>query len=430
METMETATNRMANKRIATILVPGLTAFLFFVFLSIVLRGGTDLYASAYPFLKTRSNKIQNAATGMKGFYEKLHILKSHGTGKPTILHIGDSHIQSGLMTGVIREGLQATFGNAGRGLIFPYSLAKTNGPDDLETTSNVDWDTPCSAWPTGDMPTGISGLAISTPDVGATIDIAFSDNTSMRNAFNKITIYYEKEPEAFEFQIANDASDPYGDVSSVEATPYTTTFILPTETSHIQLVVKKTMATQKCAILYGIALENGKDGVLYDTAGINGASFKTFNESAYFIPHLNIIKPDLIIISLGSNDVGENNFDLSTLRTQIDGLVQSILKDNPDISILFTLPPDFGKAKNKLLKQRILKARNVIISYCKSNGFAYWDLYKVMGGYGSIKKWQKSSLVQRDVMHFKRAGYELQGHLFFEALMKGLKDYESNRPE
>jgi lysophospholipase L1-like esterase len=365
----------------------------------------------------------------MDNFFEKLRLLKLQDSERITILHVGDSHIQPDMMTGVIRESLQAAFGNAGRGLIFPYSLAKTNGPGDLKTTSNTTWRGQRSAWPTGDMPTGISGFAIGTSNSNATISIGFRESANTRNLFNKVTVYHDKGPEAFEFRVVDEAPDIYDDTaSSAESAPYTTTFILPAPTSHMQLAVKKARAVQKHAILYGISLENGKRGILYHMAGVNGASFKTFNESAYFIFHMNTLKPDLIIISLGTNDVGDSNFDPPSLRAQIDGLVKSISKDNPDISILFTLPPDFGKARNTLIKQKMLKARGVIIDYCKSNKLAYWDLYEVMGGHGSIEQWQKSSLAQKDVMHFTRAGYELQGHLLFQALSDGLKDYESNR--
>ncbi|OPY77015.1 MAG: GDSL-like Lipase/Acylhydrolase [Syntrophorhabdus sp. PtaU1.Bin058] len=420
----------MVNKNIIRLFTVVLILLQVFVPSSGVPAGrGANPRTSPYPFLKIRLNKIQNSAAGMEGFYKKLHILKSQDAGKITIFHIGDSHIQADFMTGVIRESLQADLGNAGRGLIFPYGLAKTNGPGDPKMTSNVVWRAQRSSWPVGDMPTGINGFAISTSNPGATIDIAFSDNTSAQNVFNKITLYCEKGPEAFEFQIA-ETTDAYDTLSLTESTPYTVTFTLSAPTSHIRLAVRKTKATQRHAVLYGISLENGKEGILYHTAGVNGASFKTFNESAYFIPHLNILKPDLVIISLGSNDVGESDFDPATFRAQIDELVQSILKDNPDVSILLTLPPDFGKAGNTLLRQKMSRARNVMIGYCKRNGQAYWDLYMVMGGYGSIGKWQKSSLVQKDAMHFRKAGYQLQGRLFFQALMKGLRDYESNRLE
>jgi hypothetical protein len=40
------------------------------------------------------------------------------------------------------------------------------------------------------------------------------------------------------------------------------------------------------------------------------------------------------------------------------------------------------------------------------------------MGGKNSILEWQKESLARRDLIHFTKEGYELQGKLLYEALM------------
>ncbi|HEU4497482.1 MAG TPA: hypothetical protein VFR70_10560, partial [Flavobacterium sp.] len=72
-------------------------------------------------------NRIHNSRA-LKSFYEKLNRNRQSRSGKINIVHIGDSHIQADLMTNSIRKKLQQEFGNGGRGFIFPYSLARTNG--------------------------------------------------------------------------------------------------------------------------------------------------------------------------------------------------------------------------------------------------------------------------------------------------------------
>mgnify|MGYP006210915005 CR=1 FL=1 len=81
-------------------------------------------------------NSLYNAKV-LKPFFEKLKLLQSTKTGKINIVHIGDSHIQADLMTNFIRKKLQEEFGNAGRGFIFPYSLARTNGSYNERFKSN-----------------------------------------------------------------------------------------------------------------------------------------------------------------------------------------------------------------------------------------------------------------------------------------------------
>jgi hypothetical protein len=50
-------------------------------------------------------------------------------------------------------------------------------------------------------------------------------------------------------------------------------------------------------------------------------------------------------------------------------------------------------------------------------NNCAIWDLYKTMGGKGSMLVWQKEGLVNKDLIHFLRSGYWRQGSLLFEAI-------------
>ena len=93
-----------------------------------------------YKFLRLDLNRIENDSTSLKSFYkklEKLEKLEKTQKGRVTITHIGDSHIQADFLSGTIRQKIQLKFGNAGRGLIFPYRAAKSNEPSSYKTTTN-----------------------------------------------------------------------------------------------------------------------------------------------------------------------------------------------------------------------------------------------------------------------------------------------------
>lgn len=92
------------------------------------------------PIVKQMIHKVDSAAIEpisvrqiynvkvLESFFEKLKQNEKHNNQKINIVHIGDSHIQGDLMTNEIRKNLQQKFGNGGRGLVFPYQLAQTNG--------------------------------------------------------------------------------------------------------------------------------------------------------------------------------------------------------------------------------------------------------------------------------------------------------------
>ena len=53
-----------------------------------------------------------------------------------------------------------------------------------------------------------------------------------------------------------------------------------------------------------------------------------------------------------------------------------------------------------------------------KEYNMAVWDLYAIMGGYGSSFKWYKQKLMQRDKVHFTYEGYYIKADLLFKALV------------
>lgn len=51
-----------------------------------------------------------------------------------------------------------------------------------------------------------------------------------------------------------------------------------------------------------------------------------------------------------------------------------------------------------------------------------------LMGGKGSIRQWRNASLASGDLLHFTPKGYMLQGHLFYQALIKGYMNYAESK--
>ena len=60
---------------------------------------------------------------------------------------------------------------------------------------------------------------------------------------------------------------------------------------------------------IYGIELENDSAGVLYHMIGVNGAEYRHYNLSVYFLQQLKYLREDLTIISLGTNESFNKNF-------------------------------------------------------------------------------------------------------------------------
>jgi lysophospholipase L1-like esterase len=206
----------------------------------------------------------------------------------------------------------------------------------------------------------------------------------------------------------------------------FATTLYLDDATRDLYLRTDHTHSLQNRLTLYGMVLENyHQTGILYHTIGVNGATFSDFNDSELFMTQLQALQPDLIIISLGTNETVNRSFPVTGFFREVDQLVNALQEYSPHADILFTTPPDAFRA-GKAPNEEIVKAEESLLNYSLSNDLACWDLYQIMGGAASVQSWYGAGLAQRDKLHFTRAGYELQGKLLFEALINGYGSFRS----
>ena len=191
-----------------------------------------------------------------------------------------------------------------------------------------------------------------------------------------------------------------------------------------------------------GIVEENGECGVICHCIGINGATSKNFLEDEY-INEISQIQPDLIIISLGTNE-SLGKYDFSYHNKMMESLFYALKTACPDAAILYTTPPGALKAiYNKTRKRKYRKIisfednKNTQYVAASIKRFAYkhnvacWDLFNIVGGNeNACKNWLAGNFYKHDRLHFFVEGYELQGNLLYEALIEGYNNYVLNKDE
>jgi lysophospholipase L1-like esterase len=384
---------------------------------------------SKLKYIQQKINIIENDSVALQSFYEKLYRLDKHEQQRVSIVHMGDSHLQADVFSGAVRQNMQRRFGNAGRGLIFPYRVAKSNEPNSYKTTTNILWDSKRNSILTKSLPIGISGFTIETADTSAMINLMVKDQPGLGYAFTKFTLFHEKGKNNYDLTVCDEYNCEMAifNSSNCGADPFASkiTFESPVR----QIILRSTTkdSTEKRSTrIYGILLENDSSGILYNMVGANGAEVRHYNMSKYFMDQLPSLNPDLVIISLGTNDAYPLRFNPTAFRNQMDTLITNIKRLNPNANVLLTTPPDsYRKTRRGRVKNLNMKsARLVIVNYCKQHNLPYWDLYEVMGGYGSMAKWYASGLAAKDRIHFTGKGYLIQGDLFYRALMKGYANY------
>ncbi len=170
-----------------------------------------------------------------------------------------------------------------------------------------------------------------------------------------------------------------------------------------------------------GISQETGAGGVIYQVIGINGATAHKFSDSSN-IAMVRDLRPDLLIISFGTNEASGMNYNSTRHRQQLDELVGMLAEACPDAALLFTTPPGaYRKQRGRyVLNHNIKRSAATIRDYAAEKGYACWDLFSIAGGERfACTNWHSNGLMRRDRIHFTKTGYEVIGCMFYSAFIK-----------
>ena len=372
-----------------------LNFLLSFLFFTTPLSEGID----------SAQNKIINAQS-LKGFFEELSDLGSAKDKKVvSIVHIGDSHIQANYITGMVRNLFQDDFGNAGRGLVFPYRLANSYGPNDVKFNYVGKWDYCSIKKDFESNKIGMVGYS-AIPQPNSELSIKVSEKGSL--TFNKVTILDE-------FGTLLPISD--SNVISWERINNQT--FIASENLISEIRFKSTHSIKIKPNIQGVILTNDSSGILYHSMGVNGATVSQYLRSSNFQNQMVDLDAKLTVISFGTNDcyTYSSKFCSSCVKEDYQKMIQRIRKQDPDMAILITTPSDHF-FRRRYSNKNLVKLRSVLYEIVDEENVALWDLYQIMGGKNSILDWQKASLARRDLIHFTKEGYEKQGDLLYRALM------------
>ncbi len=374
--------------------------------------------------LETEEDNVIHNAAHLDDFFESLYSQHHYRNRKINIIHLGDSHIQADFLTNIVRRNFQKHFGNAGRGLIVPARVAGTNEPYNFITRSNTKWIAKRCVYPDQPLPIGIGGITIQTNQPHAKLEVYMND-LWVDYSFKSLTLFFKKDYNSLNFSIRDTINREVGFINSFQSEPFVNyaTVILPDTVSAVTIETIQSNPSQNHATIFGLNLENGKSGILYHAIGVNGAKYNHYNAALYFSKQTSALQPEVFIIALGTNETVDYPYLDKNFFNYIDKLVNSLRSNNPLAKFILITPPDAFRKKIKT-NPGIALIREQILAYAAENGLAFYDMYKALGGDGAASHWRQAGLLRPDGVHFTKDGYEYQGNLFFNALMKSYNQY------
>nr|WP_315171226.1 GDSL-type esterase/lipase family protein [uncultured Flavobacterium sp.] len=422
---------------------------------------------------------IQNTER-LTTFFTKLKVLQSTQKGKLNIVHIGDSHIQGDVMTAVCRYNLQKNFGNAGRGLVFPYTLAHTNGSPDVRFSSNVKWTNHRNILPLNGSPVGISGISLTSKSKSLRLTLQVKNKDYFFNTLKIITpnneslferagevektvtiktvpkrvVHTIKKGEtlstiADHYNVSTAKLKKENKLTSTKITAGKTLKIPTNQTSEKSVVNTKyhsetfeedmnyhffesekpldrfVLLPNNEAPLYalnGVVLESNTPGIIYHNIGVNGAKYSDYNKYPLFFNQLKALQPDLIIVSLGTNESYGKIAPLDYLK-QVQEFLLKVRTQNPDADVLIITPPPSFLPHHRL-NTYVDEYAKSLVSYATLGQYAVWDLFQTLGGMHGVSKIYGKGLMNPDRVHYTTNGYQLQGNMLSNVLLNAFKEF------
>lgn len=366
-----------------------------------------------YPFIRPDLNVLQTPggeSPELQHFFRKLDTLLITGRGDVRVLHVGGSHVQGGTLSDRLRRHfLSMRYGmEGGRGLVFPFSAAGTNTPVSYSSSWQGSWESATCLKP-ADEELGLTGMAVVARDTSARVilDLVPRERQLLqqRYVFNRVDVLGSGTLEPILLLNGRDTLRGIG-------TEKLRHFDIPYYTDWVQLA----FTGHGRYSLRGLYLDKPYGGFSLSEVGVNGASTHSWLRCNLWEQEMHRVMPDLVIFSIGINDIQGEDFDARRFKGNYRELIKRVRRVNPRCAILFTGINDSWR--HRAVNPHTAAVEKAFQELAQEFDAVFWDWYGVMGGAGSMAKWEEAGLAQADKIHFTPAGYKLVGDLLFDALM------------
>lgn len=366
---------------------------------------------------------------GLHGLRSRLAARAAGEETTVRVLHLGDSHIAADLISDLVRERLQARFGNAGRGLIQADQRIGYGGR--RLARKDADWNRPRVVDPRGPGGRyGLFGIALEAQKKGAAVHYRVEEED------RRIELHYQAGPRLPGFEVTLDGqalttldakSERFetrvGSVALPEPAP-------PPEGKERPDSVPRPRRLEIAALgpkarLYGLGFFTDAPGLVWTSIGPVGADTKVFLqlERKSFVESLRQHRPDLVVLMVGGNDAhkirrGWKTFDeIEADHRELVGLLRETV---PEVSILLLSPLDSGvkRGGRVVSKPLIPEMRDLQRRVADDLGIGFWDAYEAMGGEGAVARWARAKVMNADLIHPKKPAADLLGQLLADAIL------------
>ena len=378
---------------------------------------------SAYKWLMPQYNMIQFYS---RSAFDKFHNhWKNASTKRVNILMLGDSHLQGDVYPGQLRKRIHKTLGDAGRGLMFAFSTAKTYSSIEYKTEHLGNWTPQRSIGIAPKLPMGVRGMTCRTEEDGSML--SFNFNEDVPTHYNKLKIFCKRSKSSFDLFVEAGGKTKAVEIDeSNDGLSYVEVELSPIRDKNIKLHVVKKNNYETEFEFYGMSLESNRThGAIIHNAGVGAARYNSILYQSLFEQQLPDFDASLVIIDFGTNDYIATDEITPDIEKDVRKVIDVVKKGAPNASILLTTTQDlFWKGRNCQAGETF---SDFIHKVAAEKDCAVFDWYWISGAQGTMKTWQQYKLAQGDLIHLTQSGYELKGNLLFDAIVSTIGFMDKN---
>ena len=323
------------------------------------------------------------------------------------IMHYGDSQIEMDRISSVLRQKLQELFGGSGPNMIPAVQPVAT-----ISVSQHASGLTRYMVY--GDAARAAHnryGVMAQYGQVIGSGSITFNQ-THHSQAFAKakeistVSVLLGKNSEGFSATLRCDTIAPEAKVLPANDAVSLVTWILPAN------VKRGTISFKGNAEIYAVLLD-GEPGVALDNVALRGCAGNIFTrlDEATMRQSFDLLDTKLIIMQFGGNRMpGITSLKfISPYIAELESQIQYLKETAPEATFLFIGPADMGKSYNGKMGtwKGLPELNDSLRAMALRNEVAYWDMFNVMGGEGSMAQWVRHNppMAGPDYVHFTFRG-------------------------
>ena len=331
-------------------------------------------------------------------------------TGKTyRIMHYGDSQIEMDRITSLLRQKLQEHFGGSGPNMIPAVQPVAT-----ISVSQHASGLSRYAIYGDSSNPRASHnryGVMTQFSQVLGSGSVSFSRSSHSQafgkaKEFSRVSVLVGKNSQGFTASLRCDTLNVEPKMLDASEGVSLISWDLPAN------INRGTINFKGNAEIYAVLLD-GKPGVAVDNVALRGCSgtiFTRVNE-ATMKQSFDLLDTKLIILQFGGNRMPgiTSSKSITLYINELEKQVSYMKRVAPQATLLCIGPADMGRSYNgKMGTWRGLPELNDSLrAMALRNDVAYWDMFHVMGGEGSMAQWvkHKPALAGPDYIHFTFKG-------------------------